>query len=55
MIEFARKLTVPEQKIAHKTILRNAFYAHPETILRSMLADSDKSNRERATAKIIKL
>ena len=55
MIEFARKLTVPEQKIAHKTIQRNAFYAHPENILRTMLADSDKSNRERATAKIIEL
>ena len=51
MIEFSRKLTLQEQKIAHKTIQRNGFYAHPESILRSMLADEDHSLREKAVEK----
>ena len=32
---------------------RNGFYTHPENILRSMLADDDKSLRERAVTKIL--
>ena len=55
MVQFSRKLTIAEQKVAHKTIQRNAFYAHPENILRSMLADNDKSLREKAVAKVIEL
>ena len=52
MIEISRKLTLQEQKIAHKTIQRNGFYAHPESILRSMMADEDQSLREKAVEKI---
>ena len=55
MVQFSQKLTAQEQKMAHKTIQRNGFYAHPESILRSMLADSVKSRREKAVAKIIEL
>ena len=52
MISFSRKLTAQEQKIAQKTIQQNGFYAHPEAILRSMLADNDQSLREKAVEKI---
>ena len=55
MVEFGRKLTAPEQKIANRVIQRNGFYAHPESILRTMLADSDKSLREKGVEKIIEL
>ena len=55
MISFSRKLTAQEQQIAQKTIQRNGFYAHPECILRSMLADDDQSLRERAVKKILSI
>ena len=48
MIKFSRKLTLQEQKIAHKTIQQNGFYAHPESILRFILADEDQTLREKA-------
>ena len=53
MIEFSRKLKPKEQKIAQKSIQRNGFYAHPEAILRSMLADDDQSLRKQAVEKIL--
>ena len=53
MIEFSRKLKPVEQKIAQKVIQRNGFYAHPEAILRSMLADEDPSLRKQAVEKIL--
>ena len=52
MVALSRKLTVQEQQIAQKTIQRNGFYAHLESILRSMLADHDQAIRERAVEKI---
>ena len=48
MIKFSRKLTLQEQKIAHKTIKQKCFYAHPESILRFILADEHQSLREKA-------
>ena len=55
MIEFSRKLSKPEQLIVQKTIQRNGFYAHPENVLLSMLADEDAMVRERAVDKILAL
>ena len=54
MIKFSRKLTLQEQKIAHKTIKQKCFYAHPESTLRFILADEDQSLREKAVAIIRK-
>ena len=53
MIEFSRKLKPKEQKIALKSIQRNGFYAHPEAILRSMLADDNQALRQQAVDKIL--
>ena len=53
MIEFSRKLKPKEQKIAQKSIQRNGFYAHPEAILRSMLADDNQALRQQAVDKIL--
>ena len=50
MIEFSRKL---KQKIAQKSIQCNGFYAHPEAILRSLLADDDQSLRQQAVEKVL--
>ena len=52
MVLFSRKLSVEEQQIAQKTIQRNGFYAHPESILRSMLIHDDLAIREKAVEKI---
>ena len=53
MIKFSRKLTLQEQKIAHKTIKQKCFYAHPESILKFILADEDQSLKEK-TVEIIR-
>ena len=51
MIHFSRALAPIEQEVAQKVIQRNGFFAHPENILRSMLADEDKGYREKAVNK----
>ena len=55
MIEFSRQLSKPEQLLIQKTIQRNGFYAHPENILLSMLADKDVTVQGRAVDTILAL
>ena len=55
MIEFSRKLSKKEQEVAQKAIQRNAFYAHPEVILKTMLADEDEAKRKKAVSMILQL
>ena len=53
MIEYSRKLENDMQKVVHKTLQRNAFFAHPEAILLAMLADNDAQVRAQAVNQIL--
>ena len=51
-IELTRLLPKDTQTIARKNIARNAYWAHPECLLLSMLTDTDEKVREIAVDKI---
>ena len=53
MIEFSRKLSNKAQAVAPKVIQQNGFHAHPENVLKSMLADENVSFWEKAVENII--
>uniref|UniRef100_A0A8D8THB2 Uncharacterized protein n=1 Tax=Cacopsylla melanoneura TaxID=428564 RepID=A0A8D8THB2_9HEMI len=55
MIQRSRYLDVSLQKIVDPVIQRNAFYAHPENLLLSMLADESRVQREIAYRRIKKV
>ena len=48
MVEYQRKLEPELQEEVQKVMQRNAYFAHPEAILLSMLADSDREVRAQA-------
>ena len=48
MVQYLRKLEPDLQKIVQKVMQRNAYFAHPEAILLSMLADEDGEVRAQA-------
>ena len=48
-----RKLRKGLQKVVQKTLQRNAYFAHPEAILLSMLADSNGVIRAQAVNTIL--
>ena len=53
MVHFSKKLDKDLQKVVEKTMQRNGYFAHPEAILLTMLADDDKETRKRAVATIL--
>ena len=53
MVKNCRKLGKKVQKIIQKTLQRNAYFAHPEAILLSMLEDSDQDIRAQAVNTIL--
>ena len=53
MVQTACKLGKGLQKVVQKTLQRNAYFAHPEAILLSMLADSDGVIRAQAVDTIL--
>ena len=52
-IELTRLLPKDIQAIARKNIARNAYWAHPECLILSMLTDTDEKVREMAVDKIM--
>ena len=53
MIQYQRKLEADLQKIVQTVMQRNAYFAHPEAILLSMLADEDGEVRAQAVNTIL--
>ena len=53
MVQNCRKLGEKVQKIIQKTLQRNAYFAHPEAILLSMLEDSNQDVRAQAVNTIL--
>ena len=53
MVEYQRKLEPDLQEEVQKVMQRNAYFAHPEAILLSMLADSDHEVRAQAVNPIL--
>ena len=53
MVEYQRKLEPDLQKEVQTVMQRNAYFAHPEAILLSMLADSDEEVRSQAVNTIM--
>ena len=53
MVEYQRKLEPELQEEVQKVMQRNAYFAHPEAILLSMLADSDREVRAQAVNTIL--
>ena len=53
MVEYQRKLEPDLQKEVQIVMQRNAYFAHPEAILLSMLADSDEEVRSQAVNTIM--
>jgi len=53
MVKNCRKLGKKVQKIIQKTLQRNAYFAHPEAILLSMLEDSNQDIRAQAVNTIL--
>ena len=53
MVKNSRKLGLRVQKIIQKTLQRNAYFAHPEAILLSMLEDSNQDVRAQAVNTIL--
>jgi hypothetical protein len=54
-IELTKLLPKKTQTVARKNIARNAYWAHPECLLLSMLTDADQTVRVKAVDVIIKL
>ena len=52
-IKLTEHLSLEVQRIARKNHSRNAYWAHPECLLLSMLTDSDEQVRTTAVEKIL--
>ena len=53
MVEYQRKLEPDLQKVVQKVMQQNAYFAHPEAIVLSMLADDDGEIRAQAVNTIL--
>ena len=55
MVQHLKNLTSTEVKIAKRVVQRNAYFAHPEWILATLLTDTDRNVRQEAVNVIHKI